>query len=164
MTAMPLQQQEQNEDGLKQNHRANSQNLPTIHFPGGGWPEIDAALRWQVVLVYSPTLHLPPVEPRRRIFDGWGLDVARLFAVKDANGNSRGYLASLIDGEHRSADDCRPEKGIVVGKNRRVRRGVEFVQRIAGLMRSARRIDVHQMPEDCAMGRKVCCVLENILE
>ena len=40
----------------------------------------------------------------------------------------------------------------------------EFVQRVVGLVRNPRRIDIHQVPEDRAVRRKSCCVDQNFFK
>src|SRR5882757_8525878 len=135
-----------------------------IRFPGGGWLEIDAAPSRKVAFADPPTLHLPPVEFRRRVSDCWGFDVAGFFPVKDPDGNGRGYQPSLKHGEHWPANESLSEKRIVVRENRRVGRGRESVQSISGFMHDPCRIDSHLNQEDRAMRRKTLCIFKNIFE
>src|SRR3954463_2588433 len=112
MTPPPLEQEQHDEGTLKRSHRADRCNLPTIGFPGGARPEMDAA-RWRkVALADPPALHLPPVEFRPCVFDGWGFDVTCFFTVENAGRDGRCNPASLVHGEHRAADDRSVEIGI----------------------------------------------------
>src|SRR5882757_8807277 len=135
-----------------------------IRFPGGGWPEIDAAPSWKVAFADPPALHLPPIEFWRRVSDGRGFDIACFFPVKDPHGNGRGYPTSLKHGEHWPANESLSEKRIVVRENRRVGRGREPVQSISGFMHDPCRIDSHLHQKDRAVRRKTLGILKNVFE
>src|SRR6185369_2386195 len=134
MTAPPLEQKQHNEAALKHSHRERRHNLPAIGFPGGARPELDAAPWRKVALADPPTLHLPPVEFRRCVFDRRGFDVTCLFTVEDAGRDGRRYSASLEHGEPWPAAACPVKIAIPAGTDRRVGPGRDPVQSIAGLI------------------------------
>jgi hypothetical protein len=84
---------------------------------------VNLASRGQAAFADPPALHFPPVEPRRCKFDGRCLDVARLLAPEDANGNRRCLSAAVLHQENWAADNLLAEESLVVGKNGRVGNG-----------------------------------------
>ena len=83
-----------------------------------------------------------------------GFDVACLFAVEDANGNRSRDLAYPVHECIGPPTIASPKKEPSYEKIGTLAGG-EFVQRAVGLVRNTCRIDIHQMPEDRAVRRKL---------
>src|SRR5215475_5129858 len=107
-------QQLENQHSLEQDHHSNGHNLPSILHPYGWIAKMDLAARRQTTPGDAPALHFPPVELRCRKLDEWHLDVARLLAAKDANGNGSCLSAPLEHREKRAANNPAAEEGLVI--------------------------------------------------
>ena len=153
MAVLTFVQQPADECGLGQQRREDGQNLQLVPVPDGRFAEINFAARRQAAFADAPALHFSPVEHRPRKLDRRHLDVARLLATKDANGNCGCLSASVSRQEKRTADNM-AEEGFVIRKNRRICDGVQPWQRRDTFVHDTRRIDDHQLPEDGGLWRQ----------
>ena len=95
---------------------------------------------------------------------GRHLDIPRLLAAEDANGDGRRLPASLLNGEHWTTDNLTGEEGLVIRKDRRVGDSMEPGQRSVALVHDTGRIDDHQLPEDRGMRRQRRGLFQNVVE
>src|SRR4029453_15757475 len=105
---------------LKQKCRYRCQDWYSILLPYRQIAECDLTSRRQAGLTDAPALHFPPIILRICKSAGRYLDVARLFAPEDTNGDCSCPPAPIGHRVHRATNDLRAEEGALIRKNRRV--------------------------------------------
>jgi hypothetical protein len=135
--------------GLQDNRGRSPQYGHTMPLPRGRVAKMNLASRRQAARANAPTLHLPPIELRSRKTGGRRFDLARLLSTKDAESNP-GYLLAVLEHRNvRAANNVTAEEGVGITENWRVGDGMKPCQSRSLFMHHTRRIDDHQLPEDC---------------
>src|SRR4051794_40024796 len=156
-----LMQQDRNQRRLQNDDRTDESDLPPVLFPQRRLAEIDRASGRKLALGYLPALHFAPIEFWGRESGRRSLDIAGLFTREDTKGDRGRCQTALAYRVHWSADEFVPEEAVIIRKDWRSGHRRQPAQPGVCLMGNARRVDIHQMPEDGAVRRKACRVPEN---
>src|SRR4029079_11477883 len=154
MAAPMLVDQPAYQHRLRQERRADHENLSPVSLPCSQFAEVNCTSGQQNVFADAPASHLAPVVFWRCKSNRWRLDIARVFAGKDTKSNADGETASLLDRKQWTADDPLAEIDIVITEYRGIGDCIKSGEDLDVLVRRARRIGHQHEIENSRSRRK----------